>query len=132
MRNNILTRHDIQTSERAVQRRIVRHMIFPLERHPYDPSVIRKATIQRKLAKVAPKPMPRRKISLLIAAHNEELVIGQTLRSAIAAGMNPVHIYVVDDNSSDKTSAIAKQIIPAANVVKVHRSGKGLALTKGA
>jgi len=132
MRNDILARHDIQISERAVQRRIVRHMIFPLERRPYDPSVIRKAALQRKLAKVAPKPMPRRKISLLIAAHNEELVIGQTLRSAIAAGMNPMHIYVVDDNSSDKTSAIAKQIIPAANVVKVHRSGKGLALTKGA
>ena len=72
------------------------------------------------------------KLALLIAAHDEELVIEQTIRSAIRAGMDPQHIYVVDDNSSDETSAIAKSIVGEKNVLRVGRSGKGLALTKAA
>lgn len=71
-------------------------------------------------------------LALLIAAHNEELVLANTINSAIRAGMPPAHIYVVDDNSTDKTSSIARSIIGAANVLKVRRSGKGLALTKAA
>ena len=71
-------------------------------------------------------------MALLIAAHNEELVIAQTLQSAIATGMKAADIYVVDDNSQDKTSAIARSIVGPKNVVKVRRSGKGLALTKAA
>lgn len=69
-------------------------------------------------------------LALLIAAHNEELVIGNTIRSAIKAGMDRKHIYVVDDNSTDKTSTIARRILGTRNVIKVDRSGKGLALTK--
>lgn len=76
----------------------------------------------------AEKPM----IALLIAAHNEELVLAKTMNSAIAAGMNPKHIFVVDDASTDKTAEIAKSIIPASNVLTVEHSGKGLALTKAA
>jgi cellulose synthase/poly-beta-1,6-N-acetylglucosamine synthase-like glycosyltransferase len=71
-------------------------------------------------------------MALLIAAHNEELVLSKTIGSAIAAGMKREHIYVVDDNSSDATSKIAKSILPVENVMKVQRSGKGLALTKAA
>lgn len=74
----------------------------------------------------------RSKMCLLIAAHNEALVLGTTLRSAIAAGMQPEHIYVVDDNSTDGTAKVAKSIIPHENVMKVRRSGKGLALSKAA
>jgi len=73
---------------------------------------------------------PKGTLALLVAAHNEELVLEQTLRSAIKAGMQAWDIYVVDDNSNDATSEIAKSVIPAANVIKVERSGKGLALTK--
>jgi cellulose synthase/poly-beta-1,6-N-acetylglucosamine synthase-like glycosyltransferase len=76
--------------------------------------------------------MSKAMLCLLVAAHDEELVIAQTINSAIAAGMNPEHIYVVDDNSSDQTSRIARSILGRGNVMKVHRSGKGLALTKGA
>jgi cellulose synthase/poly-beta-1,6-N-acetylglucosamine synthase-like glycosyltransferase len=72
------------------------------------------------------------KMALLIAAHNEELVIEQTIRSAIRGGMKKRHIYVVDDNSSDKTSKLAKAILGKDNVCRVQRSGKGLALTKAA
>jgi cellulose synthase/poly-beta-1,6-N-acetylglucosamine synthase-like glycosyltransferase len=73
---------------------------------------------------------PKATLCLLIAAHDEELVIAQTINSAITAGMKPQHIYVVDDNSSDKTSEIAKSILGEANVARVKRSGKGVALTK--
>lgn len=71
-------------------------------------------------------------IALLIAAHNEEMVLEPTIRSAIRAGMPAEHIYVVDDNSTDATSAIARSILGRGNVIKVSRSGKGLALTKAA
>lgn len=71
-------------------------------------------------------------LCLLIAGHNEELVIENTITSAINAGMKPAHIYVVDDNSSDKTSKIARLILGESNVCRVRRSGKGLALKKAA
>jgi cellulose synthase/poly-beta-1,6-N-acetylglucosamine synthase-like glycosyltransferase len=71
-------------------------------------------------------------MALLIAAHNEELVLENTLRSAISAGMDPSHIYVVDDASTDATSEIAKSIVGEQNVLKVRHSGKGLALSKAA
>jgi cellulose synthase/poly-beta-1,6-N-acetylglucosamine synthase-like glycosyltransferase len=73
-----------------------------------------------------------RKMALLIAGHNEELVIERTIRSAIRAGMKPRDIYVVDDNSDDSTSKIARAILGKTNVCRVRRSGKGLALTKAA
>jgi cellulose synthase/poly-beta-1,6-N-acetylglucosamine synthase-like glycosyltransferase len=71
-------------------------------------------------------------MALFIAAHNEELVLERTIRSAISAGMKKRDIYVVDDNSSDTTSKLARAILGKENVCKVRRSGKGLALTKGA
>jgi cellulose synthase/poly-beta-1,6-N-acetylglucosamine synthase-like glycosyltransferase len=91
------------------------------QKHEVDPDMLLKKTTGR-------RPM----LALLIAGYNEELVIGNTIRSAIRAGMEREHIYVVDDNSSDQTSAIARSILGPNNVLKVDRSGKGLALTKGA
>ncbi len=85
-----------------------------------------------KTAKVKKPRIYKSQLALLIAAHDEEIVIEQTIRSAIKAGQNPKNIYVVDDNSSDTTSAIAIGILGAANVIRVGRSGKGLALTKAA
>ncbi len=90
-------------------------------KHVADPDKVIKKTTGR-------RPM----LALLIAGYNEELVIGNTIRSAINAGMEPSDIYVVDDNSNDQTSAIASSILGPNNVLKVDRSGKGLALTKGA
>lgn len=72
----------------------------------------------------------KRKLALLIPGHNEEAVIEQTIKSAVRAGMNKRDIYVVDDNSEDKTARIARKILPRENVCRVRRSGKGLAVTK--
>jgi biofilm PGA synthesis N-glycosyltransferase PgaC len=70
----------------------------------------------------------KRKLALLIPAHNEELVIEHTLRSAISAGLSTVDIYVVDDDSSDQTSNLSRQILGSGQVLKVERSGKAAAL----
>lgn len=75
---------------------------------------------------------PKKMLALLIAAHNEELVLGNTIRSAIKAGMHPEHIYVVDDCSTDRTAKIAKELLPLTNYVRVSRSGKGQAIAKAA
>lgn len=73
----------------------------------------------------------RKKVmALLIAAHSEELVIGQTISLAIKGGMKPEHIYVVDDCSTDGTGKVARSMLGNANVCRVRRSGKGLALSK--
>lgn len=72
----------------------------------------------------------RKRIALLLPAHNEELIIKTTIRSAIAAGMKKTDIYVVDDNSSDKTYAIAVRELTAKNVLSVPRSGKARAVKR--
>lgn len=74
------------------------------------------------------KPM----LCLLIAAHNEEKVLTHTVASAIKAGMDAQHIYIVNDNSNDQTGKIALGLVGKQNYMRVHRSGKGLALTKAA
>ena len=116
----------IYQTRRSARQHVKRPPVKPLERRIFNTQS--KAHQTAKTQKRAPKQM----IALLVAAHNEEVVLGNTLLSAINAGMDRAHIYVVDDNSSDNTGKIAKEILPAENVVKVGRSGKGLALTKGA
>lgn len=70
----------------------------------------------------------RQFIALIIPGYNEEMVIEHTILSAIAAGLSASHIFVVDDNSSDTTAAIARRILGKYNVLTVPRSGKGLAV----
>lgn len=72
----------------------------------------------------------KKKLALLLPAHNEELIIAATIRSAINAGQPKRDIYVVDDNSSDKTYEIAVELLGRANVLSVERSGKALAVHK--
>lgn len=72
----------------------------------------------------------KRKIALLLPGHNEELIIGTTIQSAISAGQDPQDIFVVDDNSDDKTRAISAAILGEDHVLTVERSGKALAVQK--
>lgn len=72
----------------------------------------------------------RRRLALLLPAHNEELIIESTIRSAVAAGQSIADIYVVNDNSSDKTRLIATRLLGKSNVLNVKRSGKALAVKK--
>jgi len=72
----------------------------------------------------------RKRIALLLPAHNEELIIATTIRSAIAAGMKKSDIYVVDDNSNDATYDIAVKALSSKNVLSVPRSGKARAVKR--
>lgn len=72
----------------------------------------------------------RKKLALLLPAHNEELIIEATIHSAIAAGQPIEDIYVVNDCSSDGTKSIATRLLGKSNVLTVKRSGKALACKK--
>lgn len=72
----------------------------------------------------------RKQLALLLPAHNEELIIAQTIKSAIAAGQPIEDIYVVNDNSSDNTEALALELLGQKQVLTVPRSGKALAMKK--
>ncbi len=76
------------------------------------------------------KKTRQKKMALLLPAHNEELIIATTIRSAILAGQKKRDIYVVDDASTDATKFIAIKILGSANVYSVKRSGKALAVKK--
>lgn len=73
------------------------------------------------------------KISIVLPAYNEELAIGKVIddiQSAMAGENYDYEILVVDDNSTDKTSDIAKQ----KGIRVVHRSvnaGAGAARRTG-
>jgi cellulose synthase/poly-beta-1,6-N-acetylglucosamine synthase-like glycosyltransferase len=49
------------------------------------------------------------RLCVLIPAKDEELVIAQTIQSVLQADILPSDIYVIDDGSSDETSAIARR-----------------------
>lgn len=72
----------------------------------------------------------QRKLALLLPAHNEELILEATITSAVAAGQSLEDIFVVNDNSSDDTQAIAVRLLGEQNVLKVSQSGKALAVKK--
>ena len=69
-----------------------------------------------------------RQLVLLLPAHNEELIIAATIRSAIAAGQDIKDIYVVNDGSVDKTEAIAVDLLGADHVLSGGQSGKATAV----
>lgn len=52
--------------------------------------------------------LPERRIAMLVPAHNEERVIGETLQSLLEL-VPAEDIFVVNDGSSDQTEVIAKQ-----------------------
>lgn len=67
-------------------------------------------------------------IALLIPAHNEELVLANTVEAALMAGVPTHDIFLVDDSSSDNTLAIARDLLGYSQVLHVERSGKAMAL----
>lgn len=75
-------------------------------------------------------PNRRRKLALLLPAHDEELIMAATIKSAVAAGQPIEDIFVVDDASTDKTRSIAIKHLGAKRVLTVEHSGKGLAIHK--
>ena len=70
------------------------------------------------------------RLALLLPAHNEELILETTIKSAIAAGQPIKDIYVVNDGSKDDTSHIATRMLGSANVLNIEQGGKAIAVKK--
>ncbi|WP_319585372.1 polysaccharide deacetylase family protein [uncultured Desulfobulbus sp.] len=74
-------------------------------------------------------------ISVLIAAYNEEKVIGDTLRSVLnTLYSGPMEVIVVDDGSQDATAAIVTTMAkddPRIRLIRQNNLGKANALRNG-
>lgn len=79
------------------------------------------------------------RVSVVLPAHDEALVLDACLRSLLAQTHAPMEVIVVDDRSTDGTGAIARRFAAADNRVRVVRvdvlppgwTGKTHALTRG-
>jgi biofilm PGA synthesis N-glycosyltransferase PgaC len=76
-------------------------------------------------------PQAQRKLALILPAHNEEVVIAATVRSALLAGMDPQDIFIVSDGSIDMTVLIALSHLPWYNVYAQPQAGKAMAIYNG-
>ena len=73
----------------------------------------------------------KRMLALILPAHDEEMVIASTVRSALAAGQDPEDIFVVSDGSIDATVLIALSQLPWYNVYAQPQGGKAMAISNG-
>jgi biofilm PGA synthesis N-glycosyltransferase PgaC len=73
----------------------------------------------------------KRKLALILPAHNEEMVISYTISSALSAGMDAADIFVVSDGSKDSTVQIALRYLPWHNVFDQPQTGKAMAIKNG-
>ena len=74
----------------------------------------------------------RGKVAVLIPAHNEQLLIGQTLQQLLTQITDADRVLVVADNCTDKTAPIARS--HGVEVLERHDTenrGKGFALAAG-
>jgi cellulose synthase/poly-beta-1,6-N-acetylglucosamine synthase-like glycosyltransferase/peptidoglycan/xylan/chitin deacetylase (PgdA/CDA1 family) len=76
--------------------------------------------------------MPR--VTVVVPAHNEEAVIGKTIRSLLASQYPDVRVLVVDDGSTDSTAAAVKSHFhddSRVQLVSKSNGGKASALNVG-
>lgn len=109
---------------------IVRATAFKRSTRTRKPRIAQTTTEHTEEVVLKPKTYRLRQLALLLPAHNEELIIAATIRSAIAAGQPKRNIYVVNDNSSDMTESISIDLLGEDHVLTVERSGKALAVKK--
>ncbi len=70
-------------------------------------------------------------VSVIVPAYNERECIAATLRSLMASD-HPIEVIVVDDGSSDDTSAIVESLrLPGVRLVWQENAGKPAALNNG-
>jgi glycosyltransferase involved in cell wall biosynthesis len=76
--------------------------------------------------------MTYRILSILVPAYNEERTIVELLRRVMAIEIDGIQkdVIVIDNNSTDKTGALAAAV-PGVRVITETRPGKGAALKRG-
>lgn len=90
---------------------------------------------RRRRAIAWPSPSQvRLSTSVVLAAYNEERVIGRTIRTVLASDYPIAEVVVVDDGSSDDTSAVVQELAADDHRVRLIRqanTGKAGALNHG-
>ena len=71
-----------------------------------------------------------KKVSIVIRAHNEEKWIGHCLREIYSQDFTDFEIILVDNNSTDRTLAIASEF-PLKKIVNIDNFFPGLAINQG-
>ena len=73
-------------------------------------------------------------VSVIIAAYNEEKVIGRTIQALLDSGYPNLEIIVVDDGSKDNTSEVVQTLYgdnPLVKLIVKPNGGKASALNQG-
>jgi biofilm PGA synthesis N-glycosyltransferase PgaC len=98
------------------------------------------ATIRRRRRNGVVWPSPseiQMPVSVILAAYNEEQIIGRTLRSVLASTYPLTEIIVVNDGSSDRTSEEVREVReiarhdPRIHLIEQQNTGKAGALNAG-
>lgn len=89
---------------------------------------------RRRKRPVAPAIDPARFVSVLIPAFNEARVIENSIRRVLASRDVQVEVIVIDDGSSDGTSAVVRAAFadePRVRLLTLSNGGKARALNRG-
>jgi len=73
----------------------------------------------------------RPSVSVIIAAYNEERLIGRTIQAVLDTRYAPLELIVVDDGSNDRTAAEVERLFgtyPNVRIVRQENRGKAVAL----
>lgn len=74
------------------------------------------------------------RVSVVIAAYNEEKVIERTIRAVLANHYEPLDVIVIDDGSKDDTSGVVRRAFaghPQVRLITQENGGKASALNHG-
>jgi cellulose synthase/poly-beta-1,6-N-acetylglucosamine synthase-like glycosyltransferase/peptidoglycan/xylan/chitin deacetylase (PgdA/CDA1 family)/spore germination protein YaaH len=89
---------------------------------------------RRELRTVFPGIDPDRFVTVMIPAFNEEAVIERSVRTVLASTEVGIEVIVIDDGSTDRTSAIVAAAFgddPRVRLVTLENGGKARALNQG-
>ncbi|MDX8051960.1 bifunctional polysaccharide deacetylase/glycosyltransferase family 2 protein [Lentzea sp. BCCO 10_0798] len=85
---------------------------------------------RRKPGKHAPRLRPQM-VTVLVPAYNEEAGVEATVRTILSSTW-PVHVIVIDDGSTDRTSEVVQSLrLPNVSLVRQRNAGKAAALNTG-
>src|SRR5215470_1753932 len=88
--------------------------------------------IGRIVAKQTPSPAPPARIAVVIPARDEADVVGRAVTSLLnQAGGHSIHLFLVDDASSDSTAQVARQAGQAAGKPEMLTVIEGAPLPPG-